>query len=164
MEKIDFLAKWTIRGMVRKMAKVLYTIGYEKLDFEQFLKRIENAEVKTIVDVREYPKSRKKGFSKRQMATYFEQNRIAYVHMRELGSPPDLREDLRKDGNYKLFFRKYIDYLTTQEQSLNLLADLIRQSTTCIFCYEDNILECHRKSIAAYLNALNGEELEIVHL
>lgn len=42
----------------------LFTFGYEGLDIDAFVDRALAAGVRTIVDVRELPLSRKKGFSK----------------------------------------------------------------------------------------------------
>lgn len=48
------------------MAKTtsLFTFGYEGLTIEAFIARLNEAGVRTIIDVRELPLSRKKGFSK----------------------------------------------------------------------------------------------------
>jgi uncharacterized protein (DUF488 family) len=45
-------------------ASHLYTFGYEGLDIETFMARVQQTEMRSIVDVRELPLSRKKGFSK----------------------------------------------------------------------------------------------------
>ncbi|MBK6650144.1 MAG: DUF488 domain-containing protein [Betaproteobacteria bacterium] len=42
----------------------LFTLGYEGLTIDAFIARLQAAQVKTVVDVRELPLSRKKGFSK----------------------------------------------------------------------------------------------------
>jgi len=46
------------------MHPTLFTLGYEGLTIEAFIARLQAAQVKTVVDVRELPLSRKKGFSK----------------------------------------------------------------------------------------------------
>jgi hypothetical protein len=46
------------------MPSTLFTRGYEGLTNEGFIARLQTAQVKTVVDVRELPLSRKKGFSK----------------------------------------------------------------------------------------------------
>lgn len=43
---------------------VVYTIGYEGIDLEQFIDIIKKNHIDTIIDVRKNPVSRKKGFSK----------------------------------------------------------------------------------------------------
>ena len=46
------------------MHPLLFTLGYEGLTIDAFIARRQTAQVKTAVDVRELPLSRKKGFSK----------------------------------------------------------------------------------------------------
>ena len=144
--------------------KKLFTIGYENLNFDQFENKLKKASIKILVDVRDYPKSRKKGYSKSELEKKFSNNGIKYIHIKELGSPSDLRKKVRKDRKYEYFFRKYKEYLTHHEDSLSELADLIRSKKTCIFCYEEDYNFCHRKSIAAYLNAFSDGEFDIKHI
>jgi hypothetical protein len=42
----------------------IYTVGYEGVALEEFLLQLRRAWVQTIVDVRDVPLSRKRGFSK----------------------------------------------------------------------------------------------------
>lgn len=146
------------------MAYDFYTIGYENLGFSDFADFLTLNKIKHIIDVREYPKSRKKGFSKNEMANYFESNGVVYHHIRELGSPSELRKKVRKDRDYKHFFREYQDYLATQETALEEISNIAKSGTTCIFCYEEDINQCHRKTISQYLNILNNEDFNIIHL
>ncbi|MDP2877672.1 MAG: DUF488 domain-containing protein, partial [Holophaga sp.] len=46
----------------------LCTFGYEGLTIEAFIARLKESGVRTIIDVRELPLSRKKGFSKKAFA------------------------------------------------------------------------------------------------
>ena len=46
------------------MHPTLFTLGYKGLTIEAFIARLQAAQVKTVVDVRELPLSRKKGFFK----------------------------------------------------------------------------------------------------
>ncbi|WP_317134813.1 DUF488 family protein [Rhodoferax lithotrophicus] len=48
----------------RPHTPTLFTLGYEGLVLDAFIARLQAAQVKTVVDVRELPLSRKKGFSK----------------------------------------------------------------------------------------------------
>ena len=43
----------------------LYTAGYEGLTIDAFIARLKQAGIDRVLDVREYPLSRKKGFSKK---------------------------------------------------------------------------------------------------
>ena len=50
------------------MHPTLVTIGYEGLPIDAFIARLQAAQVKTVVDVRELPILRKKGFQTRLSA------------------------------------------------------------------------------------------------
>lgn len=144
--------------------QILYTLGYENITFKEFEKILEGARINLLIDVRDYPKSRKRGFSKTEMSEHFSNNGINYFHLKNLGSPAKLRKKVRKDRKYEYFFRKYKEYLAENENALIQLADIIRTGKACIFCYEQDFNLCHRKSIAGYLNALFDGEFEIIHL
>jgi uncharacterized protein (DUF488 family) len=68
------------------MTNTLYTIGYEETSAESFLKKLESAGVKMVLDVRELPQSRVPGFSKNKLAEKLHRHGIEYLHIRELGS------------------------------------------------------------------------------
>ena len=70
------------------MAKMLYTIGYENAAIEDFITTLGMRDIKRIIDVREYPGSRRKGFSKECIsALWLKDNDIDYVHLKGLGDP-----------------------------------------------------------------------------
>jgi len=142
----------------------LFTIGYENYEIRDFADHLKAKGIVNLVDVRQYPKSRKPGFSKRELERFFAADGIRYIHIGDLGSPSELRKRVRTDKDYKYFFRQYLSYIEKQEESLAQLAEIIKQGTTCIFCLEADYSYCHRKSLAAYLNILYPETFEIIHL
>ncbi len=142
----------------------IYTLGYENSDFNTFASTLKDENIKILIDIRYYPKSRKKGFSKNEMIKYFSNNGIKYIHLKKLGSPPEIRKKLRKDKNYNSFFKKYKKYLEKQNEELNFLVNILKNDKTCIFCYEEDFRFCHRKTVASYLNLVNDEEINIIHL
>ena len=71
------------------MHPTLFTLGYEGLTIEAFIARLQSAQVKTVVDVRELPLSRKKGFSKSAFCAALSAHGIAYLH-----APAQLKRDL----------------------------------------------------------------------
>ena len=44
--------------------KGLFTIGYEGVSLDDFLATLENTAIDVLLDIREFPVSRRKGFSK----------------------------------------------------------------------------------------------------
>ena len=96
------------------------TIGYEGLDLERFMKFLTSNAVEVLVDVREIPISRKKGFSKSRLAGALENKGIGYEHIKALGSPKPIRERLKSDWDYDAFFSAYDAYLETQVDALDI--------------------------------------------
>ncbi len=50
------------------MKQTIATIGYEGSTIEDFVAALRHASINVLIDVRELPLSRKKGFSKNQLA------------------------------------------------------------------------------------------------
>jgi hypothetical protein len=65
----------------------VYTFGYEGLDIATFIATLRANGVQTIVDVRELPLSRKKGFSKSAFSAALSEAGVAYLHMPRTGLP-----------------------------------------------------------------------------
>ena len=72
-----------------KMDK-LFTIGYEGADLKEFLTVLKNAGTDVLLDVRELPMSRRKGFSKNALKAALAEVGIDYRHEKRLGSPKDV--------------------------------------------------------------------------
>jgi hypothetical protein len=66
-------------------------VGYEGQELDEFLSSLVGLGVRTLVDVRLTPISRKRGFSKRALAEAAESVGIEYEHLRSLGNPKDNR-------------------------------------------------------------------------
>ena len=89
------------------MQSQIFTYGYEGLTIETFITRLQTAQVKTIVDVRELPLSRKKGFSKSAFCAALSAHRIAYLHAPALGCPKPIRNQYKMDGNWQTYTREF---------------------------------------------------------
>ena len=61
------------------MQTTLFTLGYESLIIEAFIARLQAAQVKIVVDVRELPLSRKKGFLKSAFCAALSAHGMAYL-------------------------------------------------------------------------------------
>jgi uncharacterized protein (DUF488 family) len=129
--------------------KALLTIGYEGLDLKHFLKFLVANEVEVLVDVREVPISRKKGFSKTRLSEALARKGIVYEHIKALGSPSPIRQQLKQDWDYDAFFSAYDDYLKEQKDALKSLREIVAQhQRVCLMCFEKSHDECHRRSLA----------------
>lgn len=139
----------------------IVTIGYEQASLDAFISTLQRAGVTTLLDVRELPVSRRKGFSKRSLSDALAAAGIAYRHERALGSPRDIRHQLHADGDYADFFRQFSTYLREQQPLLKELATELA-GTVALMCFERDPATCHRSVVAKELEALT--RLKTKHL
>jgi uncharacterized protein (DUF488 family) len=136
--------------MSRSPRLIVLTIGYEGVVLSEFVETLIAAQVTRVLDVRELPISRRKGFSKTALAAALARAGIVYQHERALGSPRHIRHRLRDDGNFTRYFADFREYLATQRPLLDTLAAELVGSVALV-CYERNPAECHRSVVATAL-------------
>lgn len=135
--------------------KALYTIGYEGATLDDFLITLRQAGVTLLLDIREMPISRRKGFSKSALKQAVEAISIEYLHEKRLGSPKTIRDQLRRDHDYTTFFKQFNHYLETQTDLLHTLAAQL-PGQVALLCYERDPQTCHRREVARALAELTG--------
>jgi uncharacterized protein (DUF488 family) len=140
----------------------LYTFGYEGLDLETFIARLVAVGVRSVIDVRELPLSRKKGFSKTGFAQRLEMAGIAYFHAPTLGCPKAIRDQYRKDGDWVVYTRSFAAYMKTQKAKIEELAEVAWSSAVCLVCFEADPATCHRTYVARAAHAAGAPP--ITHL
>ncbi|WP_244867814.1 DUF488 domain-containing protein [Vannielia litorea] len=150
-----------------KMAKSMqteeqiFTIGYEKSTIDDFVGRLAEAEIDVLVDVRELPLSRKKGFSKNGLNAAVKEAGIDYLHVKALGDPKPGREAARA-GNHDLFVEIFTQHMDGEDaqSALTELAGAVKGKRICLTCFERHHEGCHRKIVAERLSALVGAPIE----
>jgi uncharacterized protein (DUF488 family) len=142
----------------------LFTTGYEGETIEQWISKLKSAGVTILVDIREKALSRKKGFSKTALKEHLEENSIQYIHLRDLGSPPEIRKQLMENKDYLTFFEKYNEHLEKHKNALEFLVRELKEERPCLMCFEKNHRQCHRNAVAKRLEEIYPEEVRIVHL
>lgn len=133
----------------------LMTIGYEKTSLDDFIAALKADGVTMLLDVREIPISRRKGFSKRALSEAVNAAGISYRHERDLGSPKPIRERLYADGDYIQFFASFTTYLKSQQALLRNLAKEL-DGGVALMCFERDPTTCHRSVVARHLEHLTG--------
>lgn len=135
--------------------KTLFTIGYEGAALDDFLATLVICDVKQVLDVRDVPLSRKRGFSKRALSEALASRGIAYVHLKDLGDPKPGREAARRH-DFATFRKIYNRQLASAEgqTALGSAAKLAATATSCLLCFEREFENCHRTIVA---NALSKE-------
>jgi len=135
--------------------KRIFTIGYEGASVDRFFDALHAAHVDTLLDVRELPLSRRRGFSKSAVKSAVEARGLAYRHEKLLGTPREIRHRLRADGDYPRFFRDFKRHLARHGFLLQRLAHDIK-GNVALMCYEKDAMICHRWIVAEALGKLVG--------
>jgi uncharacterized protein (DUF488 family) len=146
-------------------ASQLLTTGYAGHDLDTFVAKLREHGVEMIVDVRQNPVSRKRGFSKSKLEMFLAGHGISYVHQRELGVPAELRNRLR-GGECKLdeYFSEFARYLSTQDAALAALQKRSTQERCCLICVESRPEDCHRSIVAEAISQRSGGKVRVNHI
>ncbi|RAK57468.1 DUF488 family protein [Phenylobacterium deserti] len=139
----------------------LTTIGYENETQAAVIERLKQAGVEVVVDVRAVAASRRAGFSKTLLAASLNEAGIGYVHLRQLGTPKPGRDAARK-GHVAEMRAIFEDHLAEPGAQLELAkaAEMAREKTIALLCYEADACGCHRAIVADRICEAIGCEIE----
>ena len=141
----------------------LFTVGYEGRTLPQFVRLLKDNEIVRLVDVRERPASRKRGFSAMPLFDALRKEGITYESDRALGNPVEIR-DLWKNGSLAQGKARYRRMLRNGRRTrVELLLAHARVERVCILCYEGDPDVCHRGVIAEEAARL-APDLVVRHL
>lgn len=132
--------------------KRVFTIGHSNRNIDEFIEILLKYNIKTLVDVRRFPKSRRcPHFNKEVLGQILKSKGIKYIWMGEsLGG--------YRNGGYERYMktRKYLE-------GINKLIEIINNSHgfTAIMCSERLWFKCHRRFIA---NTLTEKGYEVIHI
>ncbi|MDB5359355.1 MAG: putative cytosolic protein [Rhodospirillales bacterium] len=140
----------------------IWTIGYEKAAQSDVIAALARAGIKTVLDVRDRPQSRRAGFSKTALAASLQAEGIGYVHLKPLGTPKEGRV-AHHTGDHATFWRIVDTQLATPAagEALEEVAVRARSERCCLLCYEADWRHCHRARIVDRLGA-DAHHLEAV--
>lgn len=144
--------------------KGIHTVGYEGLHIDDFVIKIKNHGISQLIDVREIPLSRKRGFSKTALHERLKLEGIDYIHLKDLGSPKLLRESLKQNWDYVSFFNEFTEHLEKKLHVLDGMLPSIYQNNSCLMCFEESADKCHRSVVADMLSRQSGNELGVVNI
>ena len=123
-----------------------FTIGYEGRSLDEFVDILLEAGVERVVDVRELPLSRKRGFSKTVLSEALASHGIDYVHVRTAGNPHrSLRHDIKR------CLAAYRSYLRENPRAVEDVMDALRGTRAALLCVEHEANACHRSVLASRL-------------
>lgn len=142
----------------------LFTMGYEGREIDEFIERLKQYGITCLIDVRDLPLSRKEGFSKSALQERLQRERIEYVHMKALGCPPPIRNQVKSDSDYEAFFKAYSRYLSENMDVIAGLRRYLSDGNVCLMCYERSHEECHRSIVASSIREYFGKRVQIKHI
>ena len=140
----------------------LFTLGYEGVSVDLFITRLKHAGVEMVIDVRELPLSRKRGFSKNAFASHLAAAGISYAHVPQLGCPKLIRNQYKTNGDWGQYTKAFLKYLEKQSEILAELARVARKTPSCLVCFEADFNFCHRSLVAR--SAVRCGAPPVVHL
>ena len=129
---------------------VLYTVGTDLRSVEDFMEIIHAYEIRAVLDVRSYPRSKLPHFIGGTLAGLLASNGIAYHFLgKELGG-------LRKGG--------YTAYIVTDgfREGIRAIEAIARETLSVIICAERFPWKCHRKWISLELQKQGWEIRHII--
>jgi uncharacterized protein (DUF488 family) len=140
----------------------IHTIGHGTRPVEELLAVLTETGVRTLVDVRRYPHSRRNPqFDQRPLAAAVEAGGIGYRHAEELGGRRSKEPGEERFACIRVAgFRSYVARVGTDEWQ-RALDDALAEPMPCFLCAETLWTRCHRRLIAELLVARGHE---IVHL
>jgi len=142
----------------------LFTIGYEGLSFDSFLRYLIESNINIVFDVRKNPISRKKGFSKSYLYEKLNSGKIRYIHLPQLGTPTSLRHELRIKKDYSHFFEKYNSFLEKQIEYVDQILNILKTENVALMCYEREASKCHRSAIALKIKKRSNNGIVIQNI
>jgi uncharacterized protein (DUF488 family) len=115
------------------------SIGYERRTPDDLVSSLVKHGVQMVLDVRLVPVSRKRGFSKRTLASRLSDAGIGYTHIGLAGNPfKDQKADLGQClDNYRV-------YLRGNPSVVRQVADVAAKVPVAVLCYERDAMQCHR--------------------
>lgn len=142
----------------------LYTIGYEGTTQEAVIRTLLMNDMDSLLDIREVPLSRKPGFSKTKLGAAVAAHGMRYEHIRELGTPRDIRYRRKVDHDQVAFRTGFLEYLDTQSAAMETLVERAVRERCCLLCFEANVQECHRLLVAERAREMSAGAITLVHL
>jgi len=136
----------------------LMTIGYEGKTIQALIDSLLSEGVRRVVDVRELPLSRRRGFSKTPLARALAVAGVEYVHVRDAGNP--FRHDSVPTDEV---LKRYRRHMSNCRGTLSRLLEVVNSSPSALLCLEADPARCHR-SVLANLLARKADRLRISDL
>jgi uncharacterized protein (DUF488 family) len=142
---------------------LIFTVGHSTRPIDELLTILREAGVRTLVDVRRFPGSRRHPqFGKEALREALAEAGIAYRHEPDLGGRREPRPDSPNTAWRIAAFRGYADHMASpafQAALERLVAE--KDGSPAILCAEAVPWKCHRQLVA---DALVARGVAVTHL
>ena len=142
----------------------VWTVGHSTRTAEEFRRLLEAHKIKTLVDVRSFPGSRRyPQFNKAALAENLKTLGIQYLHAPLLGGRRQPKATSKNIAWNNASFRAYADYMETDSfrQGISELLEVASHDRAAVMCAEVLWWRCHRCLISDYLKA---NHVDVVHI
>jgi len=165
LERLELVDLAAPAGSEATMGLWVGSIGYELYkDHVAFARHVQAAGVEQLIDVRELPISRRRGYAKSALAQSMADVGVEYIHMRALGNPKIIR-DLYKSGRVEEGRRRYEEHLLGEQRgALDGLVPLLCEKRSALMCVEHDPAACHRTVIIDALRRELGLALDVAEI
>lgn len=142
----------------------LYTIGFTQTTAQHFFERLQNANIRRVIDTRLNNASQLAGFAKKRDLEFFLQAiaNIDYQHQINLAPTPDILNAYKKQkGDWDTYEHQFLHLMRDRHIETQLSPEWL--DGACLLCSEAKPHHCHRRLVAEYLNHCWGNII-IEHL
>lgn len=143
----------------------IYSIGFTQTTAERFFKRLADAGVTRLLDVRLNNTSQLAGFAKAKDLPYFLHELIGatYEHEPLLAPTQGLLDEYKKrKGDWSAYEAQFLELMASREIESRLSISDFR-TPTALLCSEATAEHCHRRLVCEYL-AGRWPDVHPVHL
>ena len=134
---------------------LFYTIGYTGRRLDELLDLLVANEVRTLLDIRQYPVSMyRPEMSKANLIRAVEKRGLIYVHLPQLGVPRDIRAKAIATGTRDVIWQWYDEHVVAHYIGKNLHRFFnTLEHRVALMCVETDPHECHRHRLSLALEA-----------
>ncbi len=141
----------------------IFTIGYQNLTADLYVRALVNAGVGLLIDVREHAWSQRPEFVKSALQNSLSKAGIEYCHLKSAGNPAANRKSATSAAEC---MKRYRHYLTDNPNCLSSLLSMLRVAEEsgrlgCLTCYERRPEDCHRSVLIWELIRLDPDLIPI---
>jgi len=141
------------------MSEIIFTIGQGKKNIEQFLDILSNSKINLLIDLRSNPYSKVSDFSRGKLDNILKKKEIKYLYLGDKLGGENIKDVFRKNKGslFDILNKKFF------KEGLKILWKLRKSYKICLFCAEEDPLECHRFLCVGSILKLKGN-IEIINI